>query len=226
MLRPAVRLCRRFRIPLKPFLQLCRLAYFEELRDDERTHVEVARIFDMSLRTVGSLEAEYKAGEFLAPEDEITLSRHVETALGDGSFTTAEIAAALDQDEERIQLVLEGLAGAGRVFTDDGRWRMNHAYVSLVKTDLRSRLDGLRHQLEVVAATVHTRFLSDRRPAMARTFSIEGRADVMERLAQELVKEVRGQCGDAEDASLTGGSTEGFAITIALGPSTEAGDSA
>ena len=221
LLRPVARLSRLFRLPLSTLEDLCRLAYFEELRRGGATpQAEVARIFGRSLRTVGQLEREYR-DNFLAPEREVERTRRLEDALEAGPLTPADAARALGEPDaaDEIRGVLEGLAAAGRVERHaDGRFTLNHAFASLVREDLTARIDGLNHQLDVVTAAILTRFFDERAPMIARTLSFVADPAVVEALGQKLAKELRAACGDAEDAALENGHPKRYGATLALAP--------
>jgi hypothetical protein len=227
LLKPAVRLCRRFRLPLKQFEALCRLAYFEELRrKGEMTHAEMARVFGTSLRTIGHLERQYR-GNFFTPEDEEERRRRVEAVLRDGPATAAAIAAALREPAEEVEPLLQSLRAAGRVLADGGTWRLDPAFRSLVRADFDARVDGLNHQLEVVVEALRCRFLGGDGPSVARTLSFVGRPEDVERFCRELVRVLRDGCGEAEEAALAEGAADRreFAVTLALAPARPEGES-
>ena len=231
LLRPAVRLCRLFRLPLKALEELARLAYFEELRGrGEATQAEVAELLGTSLRTVTNLASRYR-GDFLSPEHEVEAARRIEAALTEGPAKAAELAAKVRLTEADVSRLLAGMDGAGRVRRqDDGqpdaRWEIDWRYVSLVEDDVQARIDGLNHQLDVVLATIRTRFLAgptaqgvDAPPAaMARTLSFVCTSEGMQTLADDLVRHLRRRCGDAEEDALRAGARDPYAVTLALAP--------
>jgi hypothetical protein len=218
LLRPAVRLARRFRLPLKTLEELVRLAYFEELRRGRGlAQSEVARIFGKSLRTVGMLEKQAR-GDFLAPEREVELTRRVEDALDTGSTADA-VADQLGEPVDAVERVVAGLLGAGRAERlPDGRVALDRSYVSLVSEALVARVDGLNHQLDVLVSAVSARFLNGRGPATARTLSFVGTDEIIEALGAELARLARQKCGDAEEAALEAGGHRDFGFTFALAP--------
>lgn len=223
LLRPAARLSRLFRLPLGTLEDLCRLAYFEEVRRGGATpQAEVARIFGRSLRTVGQLERASREN-FLAPEHEVERTRRLEDALEAGPLTAAEAAERLGESADELRGVLEGLAAAGRVDRlADGRFALDHTFVSLVRQDLTARIDGLNHQLDAVTAALLTRFFNPSAPTLARTLSFVADPATIEALGQRLAREMRAACGDAEEAALVEGRAEGrverYAATLALAP--------
>ena len=219
LLRPVARLSRLFRLPLGTVEDLCRLAYFEELRRGGATpQSEVARVFGRSLRMVGQLEREYR-DNFLAPEREAERARRLEDALEAGPLTSAEAAQRLAEDPYELRGVLEGLAAAGRVHhLADDRFALNHAFASLVRADLTARIDGLNHQLDVVTAALLTRFFDEKAPTIARTLAFVADPATVEALGQRLAREMRTACGEAEDAALDSGRARRYGATLALAP--------
>lgn len=225
LLRPAAALCRRFRVPLDSLEQLCRLAYYEALREGEgATQAEVAEAFGKSLRTVVSVEKQFRS-DFLAPADAVKLSRRCEEVIATGPRSAAEVAAHIGADEAETRRALEALAAASRArVTTDGdgsepRYELKERLLSLVRDDLRQRLDGLRHQLETISAAVSARFFdAAERPVLARTLSFVGAHDEVRALTERLVRHLRMEAIDVEEKALTGADYERFALTIAIAP--------
>lgn len=222
LLWPVVRLCRRFQVPLDVLEGLTRLAYYEELRrSGKATQADVARIFGTSLRTVVGVEKRYRT-EFLAPEYEVALSRRIEEALSVSEESAAALSERLDEDASAVQRALTELVAAGRLerIEADGapifRYRDNHP--SLVRADLLSRIDGLKHQLEVLYAAVQQRFVpeDDDRPSVARTLSFLGTKEDVDKLAEELVRTLRLSAIDVEERALTEGGHDRYGLTFAL----------
>ena len=228
LLRPAVRLCRLFRLPLRTLQDLARLAYLEELRRrGGATQAEAADLLGTSLRTVASLDEQYR-GDFLAPEREVELARRIEDTLGRGPATAERLAALPGAEAEGVERALVGLVTAGRVEGlgaaggDPSGYRLRRSFVSLVGDGLLARIDGLNHQLDVIAAAVRSRFLGgDERPALARTLSFVGTSERVSALANELARSVRQRCADAEEDSLGQDGFESYSVTLALAPGDE-----
>jgi hypothetical protein len=194
----------------------------------------------VSKRTVATLESQFKGG-FLAPEQEIEFARQLEDVLPDdvGSvdrpdgMSAAEVADALDLDGSvgRVRRVLDGLVAAGRAkiaaegagdangARGDRRFLARREFVSLVRSDLKSRVDGLNHILGTVEAAVVARLAgADPRPAVARTLSLIGTDETMSALSKGLVHELRYRCADAEEDALSSGGSDRYAATLVLAP--------
>lgn len=221
LLRPVARLARRFALPLKTIEELARLAYYAEARRDQTPQSEVARRFGKSLRTIGSLERMLRSN-FLAPEAEVEAFRRVEAALEQEPATIAEMGERTGMDPDEVGRLLSGLVAAGRVLEQvDGRYALDRRFQSLVQDDLKARVDGLNHQLDVVLGAVQARFLSPSKEAMARTLDFVVRPEDVPALADAIVRALRTQVIDAEEAALKQGGFSGYGVTIALAPRLE-----
>lgn len=237
LLRPAVRLCRRFRLPLKTLEDLARLAYFESLRQGGRVpQAEVARLTGVSLRTVVALERQAREG-IAATAEERALQRHIEESLGrEGGQTAAGLADHFETPVEVMDRMLAALTAEGRVIQDgpaaQARYRIDPRFVSLVSTDRAARLDGLNHQLDVLGAAVEGRFLRSEGRSMARTFTFVATPQALDALLQTLPQHFRasviateeasiGECAEGESARSGGQQTYG--ATFAIGPMGPAG---
>lgn len=225
LLRPAIRLSTIFQLPMGTVEELCRLAYYEEIRhhgnNSQRT---AAKKLGKSLRTIGALERQLK-GDFLAATEDLALLRRIEDKLEHGPQTLEELIEGLRDTEsasEHIGEAVELLVNVGRLerTRHDGEPRvaLNHSFISLVSGDLRTRIDGLNHQLEVISAAVQARFLAPWRPAVARTLAFVARRQDIEALGESLVGATREQCTEAEEDALKDGKYERFALTMALTP--------
>jgi len=225
LLKPAVRLSRQLRLELAAVEELCRMAYFEEVRVRGRaSQAQTAALMGKSLRTVGKLEMRYREG-FLVPETALEQTREVEDALDDDDGATLEQVKARvpHLGGPEVERLLESLAEVGRVVRDgsrqEPRYRLNTAFVSLVRDDLDAQLDGLLHQLDVITAAVRARFFKPgQRPALARTLSFVSDADSMEDLGDGVVMELRRRCIETEERALKRGVRERYAVTFVLAP--------
>ncbi len=226
LLQPVVSMCRRFRVPLNELEGLCRVAYYEELRHrgDKATQAEVAEVFGTSLRTVVGVEKRYQ-GRFDADDAETTRWRRVEQALTSEGQSVEALAGQLDIDNGELRRTLSGLVAAGRAVVEADAegiesFVRTERYRSLVRADLVARIDGLKHQLEVVESAVRRRFVEtdDERPAVARTLSFLGTEADVAKLADLLVKTLRLEAIDVEERALEGGGYQRYGATFAVAP--------
>ena len=227
LLRPVVAVARHFRVPISEVERLCRLAYYRELRRGTNiTQAEVARVFGKSLRTVVGVERQLRS-DYLAPEAAVELSRRIEEVLTGGPHTLDALTAAIGgADETEVERAVVALTTVGRVRThmgkesDEPSYSLQERFQSLVKGDLLARIDGLVHQLEVLGSAVRARFYGngDTRPTVARTLAFVGRAPDVERMCRELVRELRMQAIDVEEAALREGGRQRYGVTFAIAP--------
>lgn len=218
LLRPVARLARRFQLPLKTIEELARLAYYAEARRDQTPQAEIAQQFGKSLRTIGSLERKLRS-DFLAPETEVEAFRRVEDALAQAPLTADALAKRLGLDEAEITRLLQGLLASGRATKQaDGHYALDRRFQSLVQQDLKARVDGLNHQLDVILGAVQARFLAPARESMARTLDFVVRPEDVPAFADAIVRTLRAQVIDAEEAALKQGGFDGYGLTVALAP--------
>ncbi len=219
LLRPAAQLARRLRMPLKTLEELCRLAYFEQMRrSGETAQADVARMMDKSLRTIGSLEKQYR-GEFLAPETEVEFSRRVEAAFDGGPTTLDAVVEHLGLPRPQVEQAVAALMLAGRITRlDDGTLAQDRRFVSLVRGDMKARVDGLNHQLDIVTAAVSSLFLEPKQPAVARALSFVATDEGLDALGAKLIQCFREHCIEAEEQALKQGGFKSVGATFALAP--------
>ena len=216
---PAAAWCRKMRVPLNELEQLSKLAYYEELRHrGNATQAEVADVFGKSLRTIVEVERQYRS-TFLAPEYEESLSRRVEEALTDAPQTATALALAVDADPNDVERVVGALNVIGRVDGDpESGYVRSTELRSLVRDDLLARIDGLKHQLEVLMATVNNRFAHDKKqmPSMARTLAFLGTRESIEEMGRAIARELRLRAIEVEEHALQEGGYERYGLTFAL----------
>ena len=223
LMRPVMRICRLFRLPLSTVEELCRMAYFEEIRfGGHHSQAEAALLMNRSLRTIGNLERQYRS-DFLAPADELTLVREVEEAFSDAPLTAAEAAEALPHiDPHDVERMVASLVALTRLVPatngDAGRFALDRSFVSLFRQDPEVQVDGLHHQMDVIVEAVLARFFTKESTAMARTLSFVALPEEMEALNDELIRHLRARCIDAEENALKSRAHRKFAVTIAAAP--------
>ena len=225
VLKPAVRLARMLRLPLGVVEELCRMAYFEEVRIRSRaSQAETATLMGKSLRTIGSLERKFR-GDFLAPERELGLARELEATLSQTPLTLDDIQQSVPHlERDDITRILESLVIVGRVTASDPdhaatRYTLNPQFVSLVEDDVSAKLDGLLHQLDVILEAIKSRFFNtSKHPARARTLTFSADPKSMEALGDDLILELRKRCIEAEELALKNNINDQYAVTFVLTP--------
>ena len=228
ILKPAVRLSRMLRLPLGVVEELCRMAYFEEVRiRGGASQAETAALMGKSLRTIGNLERNFR-GDFLAPERELGWARELEGTLSQTPLTISDLHVQIPHlDRDDITRLIESLVAVGRVSrveSDDGEihYTLNPQFVSLVEDDVSAKLDGLVHQFDVILEAVKSSFFNvSKHPARARTLNFSADPDSMEALGDDLILDLRRRCIEAEELALKNNINDQYAITFVLTPITK-----
>ena len=169
---PLVRLAVRRGLPLRALRDLVGMAYFHETRRQHMTNPVAAERLGVSLRTITHLSRRLK--DFLTVENAHGLPRKIEYLLWAEPISAARIKQTVRAEPSEIEDALQRLRQEERIrLRDDGRYEVTRRQFGLVNDhDLGARIDGLRHQLEVVADSVEHRFFGgEHTPAFARTYA-------------------------------------------------------
>jgi len=199
------------------------MAYFEEVRfGGHNSQAETAALMDRSLRTVGNLERQYRS-DFLAPEAELSLEREVEEAFSETPLTIEALSEELPHlDRADLERLVVSLMNMGRLLeeteAEEARYALNRDFVSLMRDALDAQLDGLNHQMGVIAQAVLSRFVAPDRAAMARTLSFVALPEDMEELGDAMILHLRNKCIEAEEKALKVRAFKRFAVTFAMAP--------
>lgn len=175
------------------------------------------------MRTIGTLERKAREGVG-AIARERALERHIEEYIGEGPSRTREAIVSHFARFQRgdVERAVGALVGEGRVLVEptagEAVYRLDHRYVSLLGSDPALRLDGLHHQMDVLSAAVHARFLDGGRHSTARTLSFVATPEAMDVLLATLHQTLRDACAAAEDSSLDLSGHQTYGATVAVGP--------
>lgn len=224
LLRAAVRVAARFRMPMDRFVQLSQVAYFEEHRHRApKDLARVAQALDLSLRTAGTLNRRGKKDEFFRPEREIEPLRRVAAALKRGPKTQRALEQSLtDIEPPQLQRALEVLLENEWVEQQGQRYALRSGIRSYVHDDMGRRIDGLNRQMDVLASSVWARFVTqDERPGLGRTWVFSAREEDLAPMFEKTVHNLRHQAIDLEEKALKEGGGQQYGITIALAPMKE-----
>jgi len=171
LLRAAARVGLRLGMPMKQMRELLFMAYFREAREEQGLKLdEIARLFDKSLRTVSSLNHRFR-GDFFVPEDSLALRRAIAALVNHAPASRDRLATTFSETTDpTLDAALADLVEAGTLILEDGDYRRNpDAHSFITGDDLHNRVDGLNRQMDVLAATVWNRFVSDQDTGGART---------------------------------------------------------
>ena len=170
---PLVRLAVRRGLPLRALKHLVGMAYFHETRRRGMTGPVAAERLGVSLRTITHLSRRLK--DFLTVENQHGLPRKIEYLLWAEPISAARLKQTMRAEPAEIEDALQRLLAEGRIrLRDDGRLEVTRAQFGLVSDrDAGARVDGLQHQLEVIADSVDHRFFAGATDtaAFARTYA-------------------------------------------------------
>lgn len=221
LLQAAVRIAARVHMPLKQLQDLVRTAYFlEHRRRHPRDLASVADKLDVSLRTAGSLNARLREA-FFTPEREVEPIRAVTTALLAGPLSRAALSEETGLDDADLDRAVTHLAELGWIASDGAgsTWHISRTLRSWVAEDLEARVDGINHQLGIIAEGVWTRFVRHGdAPAAARTWTFAVREQDLPGLVDRVVHVLRAEAVAAEEIALAedgGGRRVGLTVAIA-----------
>lgn len=225
LLKAAVRVAARVEMPLGRLTDLLRHAYFLEYRRHHpRDLSEVAERLGVSIRTAGSLNRALK-GDFFAPENLVEPVRVITAALSGQPMDVAELAAETDLEEVEVRRVVTHLLELGWLEPDEGeRVRLAAVLYSYVTEDIERRIDGVNHQLGVIADSVWTRFVKqENHHAGARSWSFQARPDDVAEAMEQTFRELRARAVRMEEAAVEDGAHDRYGITVAFAPLEEDG---
>ena len=225
LLKPVVKIARRFDISLDALHNLMDMAYLEELKGVEgMTNNELARVMGKSRRTVGYLVRRYRE-DFFSRTEELELLRVVEAEVLRGRSTTDEITAVLsERQSDRLAGALKALCQAGRIEQRTGAdgetsFAVSHQLSSWVTDDIDGRIDGLNHQMRGISAAVWSRFIRDDRETSAvRTYGFKAEPETVARMIKSLIRHIRHECVDAEEEALAAGTGSSFLLSVSVAP--------
>lgn len=219
LLKAAVHIAARFEMPLGRLTDLLRTAYFGAYRDQHpRDLATVAKRLGVSIRTAGTLNRSLRE-PFFTPENEVAPIRRVTGALLSGAHTVDEIEAHTDLEIDEIERVLAWIAHLGwTVPHDDGSVDIVPHLRSFVDADPARRVDGLNHQMEILASSVWFRFVRNEAHAGARSWAFVASPEQFAAAMERSIQALRAEAVEMEQAALEQGVEHRFGITVAFSP--------
>ncbi len=220
LLKPAVRAAASFRVPIRPLLDLLRLAYFEHLHRQGMSLDEIAAQFGQTPRHMRSL-AQRLGGDFFAAERDEGLARELE-AMTATTRTPAELHALLPAwSPSEIEAALARLVADGRIERgDDGRLHAAQRYVVMRNEQFKGRIDSLNHFLDgAYRAIMHRLVRDDRERALTKTISFSASAADLKAWIERLEGELRRDLAQIDEAAeFAGLADQRFTLTLGLAP--------
>lgn len=219
LLQAAARLAARVAMPLGQLTDLMRTAYFLELRRRHpRDLATVAEHLGVSIRTAGTLNRELK-GDFFTPETAVEPVRRVTTALLGRPLSYDALATETGLEPAEVKRAVAQLVELGWVEVAGEVVALSTSLRSYVTDDLQRRIDGVNHQLAVIADSVWARFVrGNAETAAGRTWTFVARPEEVEAALATTLTQLREQAVALESSALASGARERFALTVAVTP--------
>ena len=220
LLRLAVGVAVKCRMPMKQLTKLVQVTYYMELKKRSgKSLQEIADLLGVSLRTVGVLSAASKK-EMYAPEKQVEPMRRINALLQRGPMSRDELVDHLeDLEEEEIDRALHFLQSLEWVQQRGARFQLAEVLRSFVDEDVTRRMDALNHQMDVTAAGVWTGFMLGNHDAKARTWSLSAIPEDFSAFAEKAVSYLRHSAVDLEEAATENpGQAKRYGITLMIAP--------
>lgn len=220
LLKPAIRAAAAFRIPIRPLLELLRLAYYEHLRRSGMSTEEIAAAFGQTPRHMRSL-AQRLDSAFFDAERDAGLGREVE-ALAATPKTIDELVAGLPSwDAAAVRAAVERLLGEGRLeAAGGGAVHAAQRYVVLRDEQFHHRIDSLNHFLDAAYRAVHQRLVrDDRRRGMMKTISFSATEADLASWIEKLEGDLRRELARVDEAAeFAGQADHRYTVCFGLAP--------
>jgi hypothetical protein len=185
MFTPALKLARRFKLPLKDLGYWLETAYYHELKRAGLRGAQAAEHLGVSHRKVITLSRQLKEA-FMAVELNASLPRRIEFLLWAGPHTEGRIIQLFeDHEEAHVHQALATLVEQERVVREDKRppeYRVLKRNFRLFQDQWVARLDGLQNLLASMERVISARFFDEDERAFARTLSFRLRPEDMSEL--------------------------------------------
>lgn len=218
LLKPALELAARFKIPIRTLSELLRLAYYEMLQREGLSGAEIAERFGQTPRHMRTLAAKLES-DFFAAEQEIGVVRATEDAIATGAESAAAVRRRLKATaREEIDAAIELLLAERRVERDsEGKLRIGRRYAVLASETFLHRIDALNHFLDATTRAVVQRLVYDEREtAMIKTISFGADAGELRALVERLEGDLRRDVSSLDEAATFRGLKDRFAFAITL----------
>lgn len=220
LLKPAIRAAASFRIPIRPLLDLLRLAYYEHLHRQGMSTEQIAAQFGQTSRHMRSLAQRLESAFFDAERD-VGLGREVE-AFAATPRTIDELVTQLPAwTPEQVRAAVERLIGERRLERDDdGTLRASQRYVVLRDEQFHHRIDSLNHFLDAAYRAVQQRLVrDDRKRGLMKTLSFSATEDDLRAWVERLEGDLRRDLAAIDEAAeFAGRAGERYTVCFGLAP--------
>jgi hypothetical protein len=220
LLKPALRMAARFRVPIRSLTELVRVAYFEALSRGGLSQAEIGRRLGQTERNVRSLAQRLRT-DFFAAEQTIGLMRTVENRIASSPCDIEELVRAMcNEPRTDVEGAVEELIAEGRITCDEaGILRTAAAYVLLRSDQFHRRVDALNHFLDgVYRALVHRLLFDEKQNAMLKMITFKADPDALHELITQVEGQVRTAIARLEEDAQYGAVEQRFMFGLALAP--------
>jgi hypothetical protein len=223
LLKPAIRAAASFRIPIKPLLELVRLAYYEHLHRQGMSTEQIAAHFGQTSRHMRSL-AQRLDSAFFDAERDAGLAREVEAFCATPRALDELIAQLPAWSDEQVRATVDRLLDERRLERgDDGRLRAARRYVVMREEQFHRRIDSLNHFLDAAYRAVQHRLVrDDRARAMMKTISFSATEADLRAWVERLEGDLRRDLATIDEAAeFAGQADHRFTLCFGLAPKDE-----
>ncbi len=217
-LKLAIKLALQFEISIKKIHELSEMAYFEELRKQNKTLKEIADILQITPRTAANYHNKFKS-DFFAPENIDGLAYRIETALYEKKKLHLSDIERLFHEEEPQELsaALKKLIKNECIEIELGMYKRSPKHSILLQDEFDSKIAGFNNQINTIYETVWNRIVNnDKENSMARTFKFESNTTQIKIMNDAVVEFLRDQVITSEKKIAEQRDTNTYELTIAL----------
>ncbi len=224
LLKPAVRAAARFRVPIKPLLELVRLAYFEHLSHQGLSTNDIAERFGQTTRHMQSLSRRLKE-DFFTAERAGGLVREIEAHVAQAMPNEEELIAKFNTWTARdVRSAIDILLSEERVEkNDEQRLQTAKSYVVMREDGFHHRIDSLNHFLDgAYRGVLHRLLFDNKKTAMMKAISFSAIDSELEQMLAQFEGELRRKLSTLdENATFQGRAEERYTILLSSAPMTE-----
>ncbi len=217
LLKAAVRVAAKSNMPMSELTDLTQLAYFDELRRSHPRELStIAEKLGLSLRSIGGLSKRLRQA-FFAAEASVQPMREVSSALFAKPLSLAELQDALPELEKaQVRKALESLKKSGWVEVQDRKYQLQGRLRSYVDEKLSRKIDGLNRQMDILSASVWSRFVDETKTSVGRSWVFAAKEEDVVAFIEKAVRELRHGAVDMEEAALESDSHKRYGITFSV----------
>jgi len=223
LLKPAIRAATSFHIPIKPLLELVRLAYYEHLQRQGLSTEAIAAHFGQTSRNLRSL-AQRMESTFFDAERDAGLARDVEARAATPHTPAQMVEALATWPRDEVMATIERLIAEGRLErTADGSIHAAQRYVVLRDEQFHHRIDSLNHFLDAAYRAVQQRVVrDDRKRGLMKTISFSATEEDLRKWVERLEGDLRRDLAAMDEAAEFAGQAEQrYTVCFGLAPKDE-----